>query len=180
MTPSIHLEWPGRAGAFAEPHPGVLPPLSELHGAADPHAPQSLLIHQDNLAALSALTETHTGRIDLIYSDPPFATGQRFAHRATLGETRHETPAFNDAFSGGLSGWLDVMTPRLRLMHRLLSDTGALYLHLDTTTAHHARVLLDEIFGPECFQREIVWRIGWISGFKSRAQNWIRHHDTIV
>ena len=50
---------------------------------------------------------------------------------------------------------------------------------VETIQSHAVKLLLDEIFGPGCFQREIVWRIGWISGFKTRARNWIRNHDLI-
>lgn len=170
------LAWAGRAEA-PPPEDATLPPPSELSGPADT---SNLLIHQDNLRTLAALARTRAGTVDLIYADPPFATGLDFTHRATTGDTRHATPGFTDAFPGGLSGWLDVMLPRLRLMHTLLAETGSLYLHLDATTVHYARVLLDEIFGPACFQRQIVWRIGWISGFKSSARNWIRNHDTLL
>ena len=48
------------------------------------------------------------------------------------------------------------------------------------TSAHYAKVVLDEVIGPGAFQREIIWRIGWVSGFKSRARGWIRNHDTIL
>jgi hypothetical protein len=53
------------------------------------------------------------------------------------------------------------------------------YIHVDPTVGHAVKLLADEIFGPECFQREIVWRIGWVSGFKTKARNWIRNHDLI-
>ncbi len=53
-------------------------------------------------------------------------------------------------------------------------------MHLDAHVAHYAKVVLDEVMGSSAFQREIVWRIGWISGFKSRARGWIRNHDTLL
>jgi len=55
-----------------------------------------------------------------------------------------------------------------------------MYVHLDATVGHYVKSILDEVFGPQCFQREIIWRIGWISGYKSAAKNWIRNHDTIL
>jgi len=64
-------------------------------------------------------------------------------------------------------------------MRDLLTPRGSFYIHLDPTAAHYVKVLLDELYGPECFQREIIWRIGWISGYKSAVRNWARNHDTI-
>ncbi len=175
------LSWPGRAEAEARAAaPGAaLAPLTERHGGPSTE-PAGLVIRQDNRDALSALLAAGEPPMDLIYADPPFATGLTFTHKPTLGDTRHAADAFVDAFPGGLNGWLDVMYPRLVAMHAALAETGSLYLHLDANTVHHARVLLDEIFGPACFQREIVWRIGWLSGFKTSARNWIRNHDTIL
>jgi hypothetical protein len=72
-----------------------------------------------------------------------------------------------------------MLDPRLRRIHRLLAPHGSLYVHVDPIVGHAVKLLLDEIFGPGCFQREIVWRVGWISGFKARANNWIRNHDLI-
>jgi DNA modification methylase len=69
---------------------------------------------------------------------------------------------------------------RMCLMKDLLSENGSIYIHLDSGTASHIRVIMDEIFGPLNFQREIIWRIGWISGYKSKAKNWIRNHDSIL
>ena len=69
---------------------------------------------------------------------------------------------------------------RARLVDDLLAAGGSLYVHLDAHVAHYAKVVLDEVFGPGAFQREIVWRIGWVSGFKSRARGWIRNHDTLL
>lgn len=76
--------------------------------------------------------------------------------------------------------YLSMMAPRLTELHRALKPTGSLYLHCDPTASHYLKVLLDAIFGPQRFQREIVWRIGWVSGYKTLAKNWIRNHDTIL
>lgn len=62
----------------------------------------------------------------------------------------------------------------------MLADNGSLYLHLDSNEVHAIKLICDEVFGAECFQRQIIWRIGWISGYKSAARNWIRNHDTIL
>ena len=82
--------------------------------------------------------------IDLIATDPPFNTGKDWGQ-------------FNDKWDGGLDGYLDFMKPRLQEMHRLLKDTGSLYLHCDTNASHYLKVMLDGIFGMDNFRNEIVW-----------------------
>ena len=64
-------------------------------------------------------------------------------------------------------------------MRELLATDGSLYVHLDENVSHYVKAVLDEVFGNDCFQREIVWRIGWLSGYKTAAPNWIRNHDVI-
>lgn len=80
----------------------------------------------------------------------------------------------------GKDEYLQFMYERLLLLRELLSDSGSIYLHMDENRSHYLKIIMDEIFGSENFQREIVWRIGWISGYKSIAKNWIRNHDTIL
>ena len=125
----------------------------------------NLLIRGDNDDALRALSPDLRGRIDLIYIDPPFNTGKDFG-------------GYDDRLPRHL--WLTMMEPRLRASWELLADHGSLYLHLDPNASHYAKVLMDELVGAERFQREIIWRIGWVSGFKTRAPNYIRNHDTIL
>lgn len=181
------LLWPGKYaddGTLVDPEPvGAVLEVTAQIGRGE--APDRLL-HGDNLHALDALLQTHRGRVDLVYIDPPFSTGGQFevATRVGVGEARKappeiRAPAYSDRFDGGATGFLQMMAPRLRRMHALLAPHGSFYLHVDPTVGHMAKLLLDEVFGPGCFQREIVWRIGWVSGFKSKAKNWIRNHDLI-
>lgn len=65
-------------------------------------------------------------------------------------------------------------------MHRILRPTGSLYLHCDPTASHYLKILMDSIFGATNFRNEIIWRIGWVSGFKTQKKGWIRNHDTIL
>lgn len=81
---------------------------------------------------------------------------------------------------GPLLAYLTMMVPRLVEIHRVLAPTGSLYVHCDPQASHYLKLFLDTIFGPQCFRREIVWRSGWVSGFKSRARNWVRNHDIIL
>jgi len=186
-TSGPELVWPGKYnedGSLFEPTPSgaVAQTVQQIGRGPDPDR----ILHGDNLDALDVLVQTHAQQVDLIYIDPPFSTGGQFqvATRVGQGESRKappeiRAPAYSDRFEGGPTGFLQMMAPRLRRMHALLAPHGSFYLHVDPTIGHMAKLLLDEVFGPECFQREIVWRIGWISGFKSKAKNWIRNHDLI-
>ena len=147
------------------------------------------LIWGDNKFVMSSLLEKFAGKIDLIYIDPPFATGADFKVDINIGEgekeitKKHsiiEEKAYRDTWGEGLNSFLPWLYERIQLMKDLLSPSGSIYIHLDYRTASHIRLISDEIFGPDNFQREIIWRIGWISGYKSKAKNWIRNHDTIL
>ena len=150
------------------------------------------LIYGDNLLAMAALLagDEHTpslrGKIDLIYIDPPFDSKADYRTKVALpGVDLEQKPtvieqfAYSDTWSDGTASYLAMITPRLILMRELLAETGSIYVHLDATVGHYVKIVLDEIFGKERFEREIVWRIGWISGYKSAAVNWIRNHDNI-
>lgn len=172
---------------MAERHPGS-GARANLTGAGEW---SSRLYEADNLAVMAALRAEFAGRFTLLYADPPFATGGEFQGRAWIGGKvgggRRSAPrqivapqAYLDRWDGGITGYLEAMYPRLLLMRDLLAEDGSLYLHVDPRAAHYLKVLLDEVFGPDNFQREIIWRIGWVSGFKTRARNWVRNHDTIL
>ncbi len=182
----VELIWPGKydaAGNLVQPTDiGASIERRTTHGDPTPNR----LILGDNLAVMQALCRTQAGTIDLIYIDPPFATGGKFSVLTQIGdETSPEgirevrTVAYDDAWPGGFAGFLQMLAPRIRLLHQLLSPTGSMYIHVDPTVGHAVKLLTDEVFGPGCFQREIVWRIGWLSGFKTKAKNWIRNHDLI-
>lgn len=194
MGDGIELHWPGklddqgrrrpvpRLGATLRRRAAYSP--TETGGPpAEPAHPPGYLVEGDNLLSLEALAREHAGAVDLVYIDPPFATGGRFEVVTPVGSSRDgprlRQPAYTDAWPGGVGGLLAMLDPRLRLLHELLAPHGSLYVHVDPTVGHAVKLQLDEIFGPGCFQREIVWRIGWVSGFKTRARNWIRNHDLI-
>lgn len=147
------------------------------------------LIWGDNKYVMNALLEKYAGKIDLIYIDPPFATGANFSTTVTIGdnEVEHtkeasamEELAYRDTWGKGLDSFLQMIYDRLILLRELLSDTGSIYIHLDWRMSSYVRIILDEIFGTDCFQREIIWSIETSSGFKSKANNWIRGHDNIL
>lgn len=147
------------------------------------------LIWGNNLLVMSSLLEKFAGKVDLIYIDPPFATGADFSLSAEIGESGLEAEkaqsiieekAYRDTWGEGLASYLRMIEERLIVMRDLLSDRGSIYVHLDATVGHYVKVVLDDIFGSSSFQREIIWRIGWVSGYKSAAKNWIRNHDALL
>ena len=79
-----------------------------------------------------------------------------------------------------LLAYLTYMVQRLLVMRTLLSDTGSIYLHCDPTASHYLKIMMDGIFGHRNFRREVVWNIAVLSGFKTKAKNWIRGHDTLL
>lgn len=72
------------------------------------------------------------------------------------------------------------MKNRLEIARRLLSDTGSIYIQLDYNEVHYFKVLMDEVFGQDCFQREIIWDTQVLSGYKTMVNNWVRGHDSIL
>ena len=101
----------------------------------------NLLIHGDNLLALKALEQEFSGKIKCIYIDPPYNTGSAFEH-------------YDDGLEH--STWLRVMRDRLELLHQLLSEEGAIFIHLDDNESDYCKVLLDEIFGRNNFMNRIT------------------------
>ena len=127
----------------------------------------NLIIKGNNLLALHSLKKKYRGKVKLIYIDPPYNT-----------EGADDSFKYNDSFNH--SSWLTFMRNRLEIAKELLSSDGAIYMQLDYNEVHYCKVLMDEIFGRENFQREIIWRIGWVSGYKSADKNWVRNHDSIL
>ncbi len=78
-----------------------------------------------------------------------------------------------------MMAYLVMMTIRLIELYRVLKNTGSLYLHCDPTASHYLKIILDAIFQPQNFRREIIWDIAVLSGYKTQAKNWIRGHDTL-
>ncbi|HEX5010277.1 MAG TPA: DNA methyltransferase [Planctomycetota bacterium] len=79
-----------------------------------------------------------------------------------------------------MMAYLAMMAPRLVELHRVLKPTGSIYLHCDPTASHYLKVLMDGVFGPQNCRREVIWRSGWVSGFKAAAKNWVRNHDVLL
>lgn len=125
---------------------------------------RNCLVWGDNKLVMSSLLKDHAGAIDLIYIDPPFATGDDFTidvrvgdHEVTKQPSVIEEHAYRDTWGRGRDSYLSMMYERLVLMHELLSDRGSIYVHCDTRTNSSLRFLLDEIFGDLMFRNEIRW-----------------------
>ena len=126
---------------------------------------ENLIIKGNNLLALHSLKKEFAGKVKLIYIDPPY-------------NTDNDTFKYNDRYNH--STWLTFMKNRLEEAKMLLSNDGSIYVNIDYNEVHYLKVLMDNIFGKNSFQREIIWRIGWLSGYKTIAKNYIRNHDTIL
>jgi DNA modification methylase len=169
--------------------PRPTPCSLELDSVIYPHSfgyqnsrAENHLILGDNLAVMSALLPEYENRINLIYADPPFFTNRHYQARIGQGEDSRLpgewqlAEGYPDNWST-IESYLDMLYPRLWLMHRLLSPTGTLYLHLDWHADHYARLLLDEIFGGKNILNEIVWVYHGPSPIRSAFN---RKHDTIL
>lgn len=120
----------------------------------------NILIYGDNIDGLPWLLEQgYEGKIDLCYIDPPFATGGKFSidssgRVSTVSSSKEGTLAYNDTLQG--KDFIEFLRKRVILIHRLLSDKGSLYLHIDYKIGHYVKVMLDEIFGIENFRNDIT------------------------
>jgi site-specific DNA-methyltransferase (adenine-specific) len=148
---------------------------------------EDLVLLGDNLEIMPRFA---AGSFRLAYVDPPFNTGARQVRR-TLAVTRD--PSGDRAGFGGrryasrllaessyrdsFDDYLGFLEPRLREVRRLLDGTGTLYFHIDYREAHYCKLLLDELFGRECFLNEIVWAYDYGGRPKRR---WPAKHDTIL
>ncbi|MFM2023310.1 MAG: hypothetical protein RIR89_702 [Actinomycetota bacterium] len=140
----------------------------------------------DNLQHLKNLPD---GSFQLIYIDPPFNTGReqvrttRKSQRSEGGRLGFKGQTYDQvvqrvlSYDDAFSDYWAFLEPRLEQAWRLLSKTGTLYLHLDYREAHYAKVLLDALFGRDCFLNEIIWAYDY--GGKSKGR-WPSKHDTIL
>jgi site-specific DNA-methyltransferase (adenine-specific) len=149
------------------------------------------IVEGDNLEVLRGLA---SGSVPLIYVDPPFNTGRRQSRpqmktirdeagdRIGFGGRRYRTELVEQA--KGLNGYgdrfddfLGFLRPRMEEAHRVLSATGSLFFHIDPREVHYCKVMLDGIFGRECFQNEIIWAYD----YGARAtRRWPAKHDNIL
>jgi site-specific DNA-methyltransferase (adenine-specific) len=139
---------------------------------------------------LPVLRELEDGCAQLVYADPPFNTGHTQTRRslATVGAPDGDRVGFGgrryatrllaeSSYRDEFDDYLGFLAPRLEEIRRVLHPTGTLYLHLDYREAHYVKLLLDELFGRECFLNELIWAYDY--GAKARRR-WPQKHDTIL
>ena len=131
--------------------------MNELHAA-------------DALNLLRSLPASH---VDMIYTDPPFGTGNRQETQRKVGSQVFEKMGYSDKYAD----YLDFLVPHLIEMNRCLKDTGTMYLHLDYRWVHYAKVECDKIFGHDNFLNEVIWSYNFGGRGKDR---WPAKHDTIL
>lgn len=139
--------------------------LNKKRGLPEDTITDNLIIKGNNLLALHSLKKEFAGKVKLIYIDPPYNTG-------------NDGFKYNDSFNH--STWLTFMKNRLQIAKDLLSVDGSIFIQLDNNETHYAKILLDEIFGRKHFQREIIWRLDGLSGYKSLINSFVRGHETIL
>ena len=145
------------------------------------------VIFGDNMAVLPQLPD---GAVQLIYIDPPFNTGkqQRRVQLRTERDPEGDRTGFQGKryrsirigqkeFADSFDDFMEFIEPRLREARRLLADSGTLYFHIDYREVHYCKILLDKIFGRECFLNEIIWAYDYGARTKKK---WPAKHDNIL
>lgn len=135
----LELTWIGK-GEEPKLEPRILIENPE-YSYGDPNS-ENMLIHGDNLLALKALEQDYAGKVKCIYIDPPYNTGNAFEH-------------YDDGVEHSL--WLNLLNHRLKILYKLLSNDGSIWVTLDDNEAHYCKVMLDEIFGRHNFLSNVIW-----------------------
>lgn len=166
------LVWEDKPEAVEEHLRDELPVLTEVKERAltseDKDAPNHILIEGDNLEALTTLAYTHAGRIDVIYIDPPYNTGNKDF-------------VYNDSFvdkedSYRHSKWLSFMSRRLKIAKQLLSDKGVIFISIDDNEQAQLKLLCDEVFQTKNCLATLIWDLG--SG--TSAGHFTRAHEYVL
>jgi len=153
----------------------------------------NLLFHGDNKDVLATLLEKgFRGKIDLIYIDPPFKSGADYVRKVELRGVKNSNKLDNDDASilqqtmyfdiWNNDNYLQFMYERLLLLKELLSETGSIYVHLDSYIGHYIKILMDEIFGQGNFRSSIIWNtsVPQVAGFKWLSNGWIYSQAMIL
>ncbi len=142
---------------------------------------------------LPSLLPDFAGKVNLVYIDPPFATGADFSYTATVPDdpgtkgdqgalftkqpSMIEQKAYRDTWGRGLDGYLQWFYETVVLLHELLADDGSIYVHLDWNVGHYAKMVLDEVFGPDNFVNEVIWQK--LRASKAQSLRFGNVHDSI-
>ena len=149
------LVWEDKPEDVEERLRDELPVLREVKDKYIPSdaedAPNHIIIEGDNLEALTALSYTHEGKVDVIYIDPPYNTGKKddFIYNDKIVDAE-------DSYRH--SKWLSFMNKRLIIAKRLLSESGVIFISIDDNEEANLKLLCNEIFGESFFVTDIAWR----------------------
>lgn len=142
----LELTWIGK-GEEPKLEPRILIENPE-YSYGDPDS-ENMLIHGDNLLALKALEQDYAGKVKCIYIDPPYNTGNAFEH-------------YDDGLEHSI--WLSLMNSRLKLLQKLLSSDGTIFVQLDDNEIAYCRVMMDEIFGRQNFINQVSVKMKQTAG----------------
>lgn len=172
-TKKFGLVWENKPEDVEERLREQLPVLTEVKHRAiinGSEHPNHIIIEGDNLEALTALSYTHEGKIDVIYIDPPYNTGNKDF-------------AYNDNYVDAEDGyrhskWLSFMSKRLKIAKRLLSDKGVIFVSIDDNEQANLKLLCDEVFGNKNFIANLIWKSK--SGGANDSKYFAVDHEYIV
>jgi adenine-specific DNA-methyltransferase len=156
--------------------------MDAARGIGDARLDGNLIVQGDNLHALKALMPMYAGKVDCIFIDPPYNTGNEGWHyndnvnAPMIKEWLEANPIGVD---DGLrhDKWCAMMWPRLRLLHELLAETGTFFVSIDDNESQRLRAMLDEVFGVEGFVAEVIWRSSDSSN--NDAKRFSQDHNTV-
>jgi site-specific DNA-methyltransferase (adenine-specific) len=175
---AVTLTWSGKKSPIGDrPQLAKATPKGERLEPAHTFAAGE--IHRgDNLEVLSALALEVPETVTLAYLDPPFLTGRLHAKIIKGDSLDHRTTrvAFDDRWTDR-AAYLQALGDRITETRKLLAPHGSIVVHVDTKTSHYVKVMMDEIFGEECFASEIVWRY---RRWPSKTPNFQRVHDVLL
>ena len=163
------------------PYRPLIPHAAKSVGPAD--LAGNLIIHGDNLHALKSLLPRYAGKVDLVFIDPPYNTGnENWSYNDNVNSPiMREWLKSNPVNSEDMlkhDKWLCMMWPRLVLLRELLSERGSLWMTLDDNEVHRARLIIDEIFGEDAFIANVVWQKNYSP--KNTAQFFSEDHDHLL
>ena len=182
------LSWVGKrplrhVTAFPAQH------IENFNPTGEPVGKGGLLFHGDNKEVLAyLLANGFRGKINLIYIDPPFDSGADYVRNVSLRGAKGTTKLDGESYTLGEQiqytdiwandSYLQFMFERLLLMKELLHENGSIYVHCDPTRSHHLRCLMEEVFGPDRFVNEVVWKRSNPHGNQTTSYGSI--HDTLL
>jgi adenine specific DNA methylase Mod len=169
-------------------------PMLDLFARNEPREWRNRLIWGDKKYVLPSLLPEFAGKVNLVYIDPPFATGADFSYTARIPDDPTtegdqsvnfvkqpsiiEQKAYRDTWGRGLDSYLQWFYETTALLYELLAVDGSCYVHLDWHVSHHAKAVLDEFFGADNFLNEIIWQR--TNAHNIKPNYYLRIHDVIL